>query len=713
VTSYPDGRTASFGHSLPLPGSNGPTNGQARNLTQVSILDIHAALGGKVSPHSIGKPWIVGTCWGPHPHGTDRYNLRLNDSDGVWSCHCGGKGGKLKLIIFAGEARDPKSAWRWLIGRGLVAEREHRNGVEHHTTAMFEYHNEDGSQFARVDRVEPGRNGKPKDFYPRLWEGTGYAIRSKLNGKKLPLYRLPEVRQAIEAGERLFLTEGEGKGDKLREALEAAKIVGAVTTIPGGCGAPLTDEHLHQLRGLKSAVILADSDTSGRAAARLRAERIVHKLGVEVKVLDLYPEATTKEHPAWAWDVADFLKDGGKVEQLLTLIDSAPLFTLSAAMVTETETRVERGDEGKREVYIEIAAAIIPREPQFLIYPYFPKGESTWVEGARTSGKTFVVLDLAARVTRGDSFNGEPIAQGNVAIITAEDSLDHTIMPRLVAAKADLNRVFFIRTRTNGRTGSPSFATDIRDIHRLLRDQSVCFLIVDGSFGILNVQDSKSYEGSYQAMTPVIELVRDLNIVNGMLRHVRKQKGSAIDSGMGSVGYGAQARSTLTVARPSPTAERRVLAHTCVTNAVQGPSLSFTIEGFLLDGFDRPTGRVVWGGEAPETADDLTMAEPQSADERSAIDEAKVTILEALAEGEITAATLKACVLDQDITRITFDRARGDLKKEGVIEKTGGGVAGPVMWRKTSHESIETQKPHSHSDTHIGVSMDFMSESEN
>jgi hypothetical protein len=216
------------------------------------------------------------------------------------------------------------------------------------------------------------------------------------------------------------------------------------------------------------------------------------------------------------------------------------------------------------------------------------------------------------------------------------------------------------------------------------------FLIVDGSFGILNVQDSNSYEKSYQAMTPVIDMIRDLNIVNGMLRHVRKQKGSAIDSGMGSVGYGAQARSTLTVARPSPTAERRVLAHTCVTNAVQGPSLSFTIEGVLLDGFDRPTGRVVWGEEAPETADDLTMTDPQSSDERSAIDEAKETIMEALAGGDVTAGTLKECVVrGQGVAERTFERARRDLKKEGVIEKTGSGGSGPVMWRKAFNASAE------------------------
>jgi 5S rRNA maturation endonuclease (ribonuclease M5) len=372
VTSYPDGRTPSFGHSLPLLGNNGTTNGQARNLDALPIFDVYRALGGQTADPKQSRGEAFVQCLGHRPD--IHPSLRLNEAKGTYCCNvCGSDkgGGKLKLIIFAGAANNSKSAWQWLIERGLLAEREHR------TTAMFEYHNEDGSRFARVDRVEPGYNGSDKDFFPRLWEGTGYALRSKLNGKKLPLYGLPEVRRAIEAGEQLFIVEGEGKGDRFRAALEAAKIAGAVTTIPGGCKAPLRDEHLQQLRGLKSAVILADSDTPGREAARIRAERIVHKFGAEVKIIDLYPEATMPEHPAWASDVADFLKNGGTVEEILALIESAPLFTPSGGTTAKAEATTECGDEGKREIYIEWAAAITPREPQFLIYPYLPKGEAT------------------------------------------------------------------------------------------------------------------------------------------------------------------------------------------------------------------------------------------------------------------------------------------------------------------------------------------------
>jgi hypothetical protein len=264
--------------------------GRARNLDALSILDIYTALGGHLSPRSAGKHEAEGTCWGPHSHGSDHYNLRLNNEKGTWACHCQGErggGGKLDLIALAGHSPngDPKAAVEWLIAQGLLHEPERTNGNRPTVVATFRYEHEDHVLIAKVERVEPGRNSKPKEFFPYLWEGTKYAKTSSLKDRKLPLYRLPELRRAIDAEERIFLVEGEGKADKLRDALRAAGIAGAITTLFGGAPAKLTEEHLYQLRGLKSLDIIADSDAPGRKAARTRAEQIA-QLGVTVKLLD-------------------------------------------------------------------------------------------------------------------------------------------------------------------------------------------------------------------------------------------------------------------------------------------------------------------------------------------------------------------------------------------------------------------------------------------
>jgi putative DNA primase/helicase len=673
VTSYPNGHKPSSGHSLPLSESNGPTRGRARDLDSLSILTIYDALGGRLSSRTIGKQWTEGTCWGPHTNGTDRFNLRLNEQDGGWSCHCGGKGRKLDLIIFAGAASDPKSAIAWLIERGLLAEREHGNGAlnpaQPRTIASFQYEDEGGRLIARVDRVEPAYNGDEKGFYPYLWDGTRYAKKSGLAKKKLPLYRLPEVRRAINAGELFFIVEGEGKGDRLRDALGGAKIAAAVTTIPGGCGAPLTDEYLHQLRGLKSAVILADSDDSGRSAAQLRAERIAQR-DAKVRIIDFYPEATTKEHPAWAWDVADFLKAGSTVEQLLVLIESAPLFTPSASMTAEAGlTQRADGKEASRVVHLVSADSIKPTETEYIVYPYIPRGEATWFEGQTKTGKTMVAIDIIARVTNGLRFvNGEPIEPGNVAIITCEDDPARGIIPRLIVAGANLERVFMVTALEQGEERQVAFFQDVEGIERQLRERNVALVFVDGAFGFLNVRDATSYTEAYGVMLPFVGMVRRLNVGTLIVRHLRKASGTALERGMGSAGYGALARSTLTVAVDHHNKEQRIFAHAGCNVGPIGDSYTFTIEPAEIEGFKRSVGRAVWGKQIDITADEAVgeSSIDDDADRSLAEEFLFSTLREAMPASEVYAKSK-----EQGVSVRTLRRA---AKKVGIrIERRGFG----------------------------------------
>ncbi|MHB1549589.1 MAG: hypothetical protein ACYCX6_00110 [Vulcanimicrobiaceae bacterium] len=192
-------------------------------------------------------------------------------------------------------------------------------------TASFVYTDADGRPLARVDRVEPGRNGKAKKLFPYLTEGDGFAEKSGLKGATLPIYRLGEVRRAIEREELVIFVEGEGKCDALREALRSGPLHAAVTTLSGGANAPLEPEHLEQLRGAQYIAVLADADAPGRACARTRSERLAREFPeAEVRTLDLHPDRADGHD-----DVADWLREGHCVDELLELIDKAPCVTVS------------------------------------------------------------------------------------------------------------------------------------------------------------------------------------------------------------------------------------------------------------------------------------------------------------------------------------------------------------------------------------------------
>ena len=79
-----------------------------------------------------------------------------------------------------------------------------------------------------------------------------------------------------------------------------------------------------------------------------------------------------------------------------------------------------------------------------------PLGKLAVLDGEPGVGKTNLVLHLAARVTRGSAMplskgvGAYPVEPGNVIIFNADDSLADTVLPRLEAASADLERVWAV-----------------------------------------------------------------------------------------------------------------------------------------------------------------------------------------------------------------------------------------------------------------------------
>ncbi len=84
---------------------------------------------------------------------------------------------------------------------------------------------------------------------------------------------------------------------------------------------------------------------------------------------------------------------------------------------------------------------------RWLWHDRFALGKLGILAGLPDEGKGQVLCDMAARVTRGlDWPCGEGTApQGNVVLLTAEDDPKDTVVPRLMAAGADLDRVELVQ----------------------------------------------------------------------------------------------------------------------------------------------------------------------------------------------------------------------------------------------------------------------------
>jgi 5S rRNA maturation endonuclease (ribonuclease M5) len=115
------------------------------------------------------------------------------------------------------------------------------------------------------------------------------------------LYRLPRVAEAVAAGERVFLVEGEKDVD----ALERAGV--AATTAPGGAGKVWRPEYSEALCGAY-VTIVADRDEAGRKHARKAAEALAD-VAAEVVVVEPAvnrPHADASDHLAAGFGLDDF-----------------------------------------------------------------------------------------------------------------------------------------------------------------------------------------------------------------------------------------------------------------------------------------------------------------------------------------------------------------------------------------------------------------------
>ena len=102
--------------------------------------------------------------------------------------------------------------------------------------------------------------------------------------------------------------------------------------------------------------------------------------------------------------------------------------------------------DNKAELHLINMADVKATEIKWLWYPYIPYGKITIIQGDPGEGKTTLVLNLAALLSKGEKLpeseeKSDPI---NIIYQTAEDGLSDTVKPRLIAANADDERITVI-----------------------------------------------------------------------------------------------------------------------------------------------------------------------------------------------------------------------------------------------------------------------------
>ena len=296
----------------------------------------------------------------------------------------------------------------------------------------------------------------------------------------------------------------------------------------------------------------------------------------------------------------------------------------------------------------------------WLIYPFIPFGKVTIVQGDPGEGKTTMVLQIIAKLTKGESVlsgSDEPILEGktmaldpvNVIYQTAEDGLGDTIKPRLLAAGADCSRVMVIDDNDQALT-----MMDVR-LEEAIIQTKARLVVLDPIQGFLGADvDMHRANEIRPLMKRVAILAEKYHCAIILIGHMNKNSnGKSSYRGLGSIDFQAAARSVLIVGRIKDEPEIRVVSHVKSSLAPEGKSIALRLD--KDKGFE-------WIGEYDISADDLLSGDNRG----QKIHAAKEFLKEILVSGSMAQTKVAEEAESRGIKKKTLWNAKKELEIDSV-----------------------------------------------
>lgn len=240
------------------------------------------------------------------------------------------------------------------------------------------------------------------------------------------------------------------------------------------------------------------------------------------------------------------------------------------------------------------------QEIEWLWYPYIAYGKLAIVQGDPGDGKTTLILNLAAKLTKGEGLdeNMKVTEPMNVIYQTAEDGLADTVKPRLLQAGADCEKVLVIDE------SEKSLSMLDERIEEALIKTGARVLILDPIQAYLGSGTDMNRANEVRNMTKrLAALAEKYKCAIILIGHMNKAAGNkAAYRGMGSIDFYAVARSVLLVGRVEGEPNIRAMVQIKNNLAEFGYAKAFRLseEGFRWLGDYEITADEVLGGYAPK-----------------------------------------------------------------------------------------------------------------
>jgi hypothetical protein len=375
----------------------------------------------------------------------------------------------------------------------LRSENDEAGSVKWLVTDSFIYELEMGKEYFVIDRQE---DGDKKKFVAKHKVNDNYVF--NLDGLTPVLYKLPELREAVNYGKTVLLPEGEGKVNRLRElGFEA-------TTNPFGAG-KWNDAYTKEFAGA-DVVILPDYDESGLDFTEQKA-RALHGMARRVRILQLTGIETLKKSIGKnGVDIINWLDAGHSKKELQSLIDTAP-------------DRKPPEDKAESGFHLTKLSDLLKEPNEDIAYLW----ENTLIKGGLSIlaakpkvGKSTLARNLTYALAKGEpSFLGRNITSSGAVVYLALEEKRSEVKKHFVRMGASEDLPIFVHTGS-----APEKA--IEELSRAVIESKALLAIVDPLQRLVRLPDLNDYSSVSLALEPLMQIARDTGCHILLVHHANK-----------------------------------------------------------------------------------------------------------------------------------------------------------------------------------------------
>lgn len=319
---------------------------------------------------------------------------------------------------------------------------------------------------------------------------------------------------------------------------------------------------------------------------------------------------------------------------------------------------------------------VTPEAVDWIWHGRLARGKYSLLAGEPGMGKTFLMLDVAARISRGGTWpDGGRAPLGRVLYMTAEDGLADTLRPRVDALGGDPSQIAVLEAvrEVDGTRSAITLLRDLDMIAAALREVQPVLIVIDPVTAYLGRVDAHRDNEVRGALAPLIDRIAQDRCALAFIGHLSKdQQRAALHRPGGSVAFVAMARLVLALAADPNDPKRRLLAPLKSNICAPAATLAYRLS---------ETGGLSWESSAVTDVDVEAMFRPTASGEREDRNDAEAVVRELLSNPTIWPLDAKDARATGDAHGVHERTLRRAAKRIGIrIERLGFGPSGKWVW---------------------------------